>query len=102
MEYPPFLNSSPPQIHEAVTSRRRSFKGASAGAPVLVSLAVEAGELAQECMDSYTPALREWCPSAGAVAAAVVHACYYRELKQFLNTTTVLTQEAAQVGGGWG
>lgn len=83
------------QLHEQAASRRRSYKGSAP--PVLVSLAVDAGELAEDSVSLYSPCFSEWYPSAAGLAAAQVHGCYRRELKVFLGETTVLTQEAAQV-----
>ena len=80
-----------------VTSQRRSFKGREGLAPVLVSLAVEAGELAEREVSLYSPAFKEWCPYSGGAAAATVHGLYATELRQFVAETKLLTQEAAQV-----
>eukprot|EP00271_Cylindrocystis_brebissonii_P005692 TRINITY_DN1789_c0_g1_i1.p1 TRINITY_DN1789_c0_g1~~TRINITY_DN1789_c0_g1_i1.p1 ORF type:complete len:1150 (+),score=247.56 TRINITY_DN1789_c0_g1_i1:187-3636(+) len=85
------------ELCNAVNSRRGSFIHGEMPPPSLVSLAVDAGNLAEEEVSLYTPAFKDWCPSAGSVAVATVHACYKRELGRFLKETAFLTPEAAQV-----
>lgn len=79
---------------EKVDSNRRSSKNPS---PVLAVLARDIGDLAKHEKEVFSPIFKKWHPLAAGVAVATLHACYGRELKQFMSGVTELTPDAVQV-----
>ncbi|KAH7415859.1 hypothetical protein KP509_14G063400 [Ceratopteris richardii] len=84
------------QMMERTQSRRSSFgkKGPILG---LVSLANDTIELIRKERNKFSPVLKYWHPSAGSLAAATLHSCFSRELKQYLSGVTVLTNECVEI-----
>eukprot|EP00850_Spirogloea_muscicola_P002022 SM000007S20982 [mRNA] locus=s7:1389264:1394487:+ [translate_table: standard] len=86
------------ELMESASSKRRSFKkGDGVPSPTLAITAQDTADLAQKQASNFTPILKQWHANAGGVAAATLHACYRRELKQFLEGLSVLTPEASMV-----
>lgn len=85
------------QMMEQVDSRRRSFKKQQNPPPALTVLANDIGDLARNEKEKFSPILKRWHPFAAGVAVATLHACYGRELKQFLSGVIALTLESVQV-----
>lgn len=85
------------QMMEQVDSRRRSFKKQQNPPPALTILANDIGDLARNEKEKFSPILKRWHPFAAGVAVATLHACYGRELKQFLSGVQALTPESVQV-----
>lgn len=81
---------------EKTNSRRASFnkKGPVAG---LISLANDTGELIRCERNKFSPVLSEWHPCAASLAAATLHSCFSRELKQYLSGVNVLTNETVEI-----
>ncbi|KAF3784283.1 hypothetical protein EJ110_NYTH30436 [Nymphaea thermarum] len=82
------------QKMEKVDSNRRSSKNPS---PVLSVLARDIGDLAKYEKGIFSPIFKKWHPLSAGVAVATLHACYGRELKQFMSGVTELTPDAVQV-----
>lgn len=84
------------QMMEKTESRRSSFnkKGPVLG---LVSLADNTGELIRKERDKFSPVLSCWHPSAASLAAATLHSCFSRELKQYLSGVSALTKESVEI-----
>ncbi|XP_028773311.1 protein unc-13 homolog [Neltuma alba] len=64
---------------------------------VLVGLAQETEELAMKERQNYSPVLKKWHGTAGAVAASTLHSCYGQVLNQYLNDVTTLTSDTVEV-----
>lgn len=79
-----------------VDSRRRSY-GNQRNPPFLSVLAGDACELVKYEKEVFSPVLKQWHPLAAGVAAATLHTCFGRELKQFVSGIAELTQDALQV-----
>lgn len=84
------------QMMEQADSRRKSFskKGLIPG---LVNLAKDTTDLVRRERDYFSPVLNRWHPFAASLAAATLHSCFSRELKQYLSGVNVLTSEAMEV-----
>lgn len=84
------------QMMEKTNSRRASFnkKGPVLG---LVSLAHDTGDLIRKERDKFSPVLNQWHPFAASLAAATLHSCFSRELKQYLSGVNVLTNESVEI-----
>jgi hypothetical protein len=81
---------------EQADSRRKSMnrKGPTPG---LVSLANVAIELVRIEREKYSPVLSKWHPLAASLAAATLHSCFNRELKQYLSSISIFTAELTEV-----
>jgi len=79
---------------ESVDVRR---KAADEPVPALAQLAKDTSALATKEIETYSPVLKEWHSYAGGVAAATLHACYSREIKQYMSGVTALTPDTMQV-----
>lgn len=82
------------QMMEDVDSRR---KAGEEPRPALAQLAKDTLALAIKELEVYTATLKEWHPYAGGVAAATLHACYTREIKQYMSGVTALSPDTVQV-----
>lgn len=80
------------QMMENVDVRRKA-----GDEPILAQLAKETSVLAQLELETYSPALKNWHPYAGGVAAVTLHSCYSREIKQYMSGVTALTPDTMQV-----
>ena len=79
---------------EDVSSKRKAVEEPI---PILAQLAKDTLVLANKELRVYSPSLKEWHPYAGGVAAATLHSCYNREIKQYMSGVTALTSETVQV-----
>eukprot|EP00252_Welwitschia_mirabilis_P018278 TRINITY_DN4060_c0_g1_i1.p1 TRINITY_DN4060_c0_g1~~TRINITY_DN4060_c0_g1_i1.p1 ORF type:complete len:963 (-),score=237.41 TRINITY_DN4060_c0_g1_i1:241-3129(-) len=84
------------QMMEMADSMRRTHKKQQNPTPALVLLAQNTIDLARIEKQTFSPILKRWHPFAAGVAVATLHACYGRELKQFLSGVTALTSESIQ------
>ncbi|KAL1330270.1 hypothetical protein HN51_047447 [Arachis hypogaea] len=64
---------------------------------ILLRLAQETEALALKERETYTPTLKKWLPTAGAIAALTLHDCYGQILKQYLNEVNALNSETVRV-----
>jgi hypothetical protein len=85
------------QLMETVDNRRRSFKGECGPPPALAILAQDTMSLVSEEVENFSPALKQWHPFAGGVAAATLHGCYRREYKQYLSGITSMTLDTVAI-----
>ncbi|KAG6545371.1 hypothetical protein Mapa_013220 [Marchantia paleacea] len=85
------------QMMETTDSRRRSFKNGGVPRPPLMVLAADIGQLAEEETLRFSPVLKQWNVCAGGIAAATLHACFAREIKQFLSGRQTIGPEVLQV-----
>lgn len=79
---------------ESVDTRR---KAADAPIPALAQLAKDTSALVSKEIENFSPSLKEWHPYAGGVAAVTLHACYSREIKQYMSGVSALTADTVQV-----
>ncbi|KAL2631700.1 hypothetical protein R1flu_016386 [Riccia fluitans] len=85
------------QMMETTDTRRRSFKKGDVPVPPLAALAADIGQLAADERAKYTPVLKKWNVCAGGIAAATLHACFGREVKQFLTGLQKVGPDVLQV-----
>ncbi|KAK1396909.1 Mammalian uncoordinated homology 13, domain 2 [Heracleum sosnowskyi] len=85
------------QKKENVYLSRRSSRHQQNALPVLSILAQEICDLAFNEKEIYSPLLKRWHPLATGVAVATLHACFAKELKQFVSGISELTPDAIQV-----
>ncbi|KAF7807123.1 protein unc-13-like protein [Senna tora] len=64
---------------------------------VLLQLAQETEDLAMKERQNYSPILKKWHITAGAVAALTLHSCYAQVLNQYLNEVASLTTDTVEV-----
>ncbi|RDX70279.1 hypothetical protein CR513_50497, partial [Mucuna pruriens] len=64
---------------------------------VLLQLSQEIEALAMREKHHFSPILKKWHSTAGAIAAMVLHSCYGKVLKQYISGVTSLTTESVQV-----
>ncbi|XP_024538315.1 uncharacterized protein LOC9656156 [Selaginella moellendorffii] len=79
---------------EPVDSKRKLAKTQT---PALAVLAKDTMDLLRNEKAKYSPIFSQWHPNPGGVAAATLHACYHRELKQYLTGLKILTPESVEV-----
>lgn len=82
---------------ETTDTRRRSFKNGGVSRPPLMVLAADIGQLAEEERLRFSPVLKQWNACAGGIAAATLHACFAREIMQFLSGRQTIGPEVLQV-----
>ncbi|BBN09485.1 hypothetical protein MPTK1_4g20090 [Marchantia polymorpha subsp. ruderalis] len=85
------------QMMETTDTRRRSFKNGGVSRPPLMVLAADIGQLAEEERLRFSPVLKQWNACAGGIAAATLHACFAREIMQFLSGRQTIGPEVLQV-----
>ncbi|KAG9130119.1 hypothetical protein Leryth_012863 [Lithospermum erythrorhizon] len=85
------------QEREKLISSRKSFKKQQSPLPTLCVLAQSLSDVAFNEGEIYSPLLKRWHPLATGVAVATLHACYGKELKQFISGISELTPDAIQV-----
>lgn len=85
------------QEREKLISSRKSFKKQQSPLPTLCVLAQNVSDVAFNEREIYSPLLKRWHPLATGVAVATLHACYRKELKQFISGISELTPDAIQV-----
>lgn len=64
---------------------------------VLLQLAQETEAMVMKERQHFTPMLKKWHSTAGAVAALTLHTCYGQVLRQYISGVTSLTTESVQV-----
>ncbi|TKY51841.1 DUF810 protein [Spatholobus suberectus] len=85
------------KVFEAVNAKSVEFERRKEMSEVLLHLAQETEVLVMKERHHFTPILKKWHPTAGAVAAMVLHTCYGKMLKQYVSEVTSLTTESVQV-----
>ncbi|KAL8149233.1 hypothetical protein AgCh_006297 [Apium graveolens] len=85
------------QKKEKIYLSRRSSRHPQNALPILSILAQETCDLAFNEKEIYSPLLKRWHPLATGVAVATLHACFAKELKQFISRISELTPDAIQV-----
>ncbi|KAL3689585.1 hypothetical protein R1sor_015894 [Riccia sorocarpa] len=85
------------QMMETTDTRRRSFKNGGVQRPPLAVLATDIGQLAADERAKYTPVLKNWNVCAGGIAAATLHACFGREVSQFVTGLKQVGPDVLQV-----
>ncbi|WOG92628.1 hypothetical protein DCAR_0311901 [Daucus carota subsp. sativus] len=85
------------QKKEKIYLSRRSSSHQQNALPVLSILVQDTCDLAFNEKEIYSPLLKRWHPLATGVAVATLHACYAKELKQFVSGISELTPDAIQV-----
>ncbi|KAK7243044.1 hypothetical protein RIF29_37828 [Crotalaria pallida] len=85
------------KIVEEVKSKSAEMEMKGEISEILVHLAQETEDLAMKERETFSPVLKKWHPTPGAVAALMLHNCYGHVLRQYLNEVTSLTSESVQV-----
>lgn len=85
------------QRMDKVDSSKQLFKNQKNSLPVLYTLAEDITDLAFNEKGIFSPILKRWHPLAAGVAVATLHACYGKELKQFVSGISELTPDAVKV-----
>ncbi|KAL1804856.1 hypothetical protein ACET3Z_027924 [Daucus carota] len=85
------------EARDRIYLSRRSAKHQQNSPPFLCILAQEIIDLAYNEKEIYSPILKRWHPLATGVAVATLHACYGKELKQFVSVNSELTPDNLQV-----
>lgn len=75
----------------AESERRKEFS------EVMLQLVQETEALMLKERHHFSPILKKWHPTAGAVAAMVLHSCFGKMLKQYVSEVNSLTTESVQV-----
>lgn len=75
----------------AESERRKEFN------EVLLQVVQETEALMLKERHHYSPILKKWHSTAGAVAAMVLHSCFGKLLKHYVNEVNSLTTESVQV-----
>jgi hypothetical protein len=70
---------------ESVDTWRKVVETEGEPIPVLANLANYSSTLATKEVEKFSPVLKKWHPCAGVIAAVTLHACYRREIEQFLS-----------------
>jgi hypothetical protein len=82
---------------ERVDAQRKSVEGEVEPIPALAMLANDTSALATKEVEKFSPVLKKWHLCAGGIAAVTLHACYRREIKQYVSRLDALTPVAQQV-----
>ncbi|WJX18752.1 hypothetical protein P8452_08521 [Trifolium repens] len=85
------------KVLEAVNAKYGEFERKKALSEVLLQLAQETEVLVMKERQHFSPILRKWHATAGAIAAMTLHACYGQVLRQYVSEVTTLTPESVQV-----
>ncbi|CAI8603034.1 unnamed protein product [Vicia faba] len=85
------------KVLEAVNAKCSEYKRQKALSDVLLQLALETEILVMKERQHFSPILRKWHPTSGAVAAMTLHTCYGQVLRQYVGEVTSLTSESVQV-----
>jgi hypothetical protein len=85
------------KVLEAVNAKYGEFERKKALSEVLLQLAQETEVLVMKERQHFSPILRKWHETAGAIAAMTLHACYGQVLRQYVSEVTTLTPESVQV-----
>ncbi|KAG9148869.1 hypothetical protein Leryth_020828 [Lithospermum erythrorhizon] len=89
------------QEREKLISSRKSFKRQQSPLPTLCTLAQNVSDVAFNEREIYSPLLKRWHPLATGVAVATLHACYGKELKQFISSISELTPAQSSAHNSW-
>ncbi|KAK7391643.1 hypothetical protein VNO78_20060 [Psophocarpus tetragonolobus] len=84
------------KVLEALNAKSIEFERRKELNEVLLQLAQEIEALLMQERHHFSPILKKWHSTAGAVAAIVLHTCYGKMLKQYVNEVTSLTTESVQ------
>ncbi|XP_027364616.1 protein unc-13 homolog [Abrus precatorius] len=82
---------------EAVNAKLAEYERRQELSEVLIQLAQEIEVLAMKERHHFSPILRKWHSTSGAVAAMMLHTCYGQVLRQYISEMTSLTAESVQV-----
>ncbi len=85
------------QMMESVDAQRKAVEGEGEPIPALAMLANDTSALATKEVEKFSPVLKKWHLCAGGIAAVTLHACYRREIKQYVSRLDALTPDAQQV-----
>lgn len=85
------------KVLEAVNSKSAAFERNKELSEVLLQLAQETEVLVMKERHHFSPILKKWHSTAGAVAAITLHNCYGQVLRQYIGEVTSLTTESVQV-----
>lgn len=85
------------QVVEAVNAKYTEFERKKELSEVLLQLAQETEDLVMKERHHFSPILKKWHSTAGAVAAVMLHTCYGQVLRQYKGEVTSLTNESVQV-----
>ncbi|CAJ1976524.1 unnamed protein product [Sphenostylis stenocarpa] len=85
------------KVLETVNSKYAESERRKELGELLLQLVQETEALMLKERHHFCPILQKWHSTAGAVAAMVLHTCYGKMLKQYVNEVTSLTAESVQV-----
>ncbi|KAE9589767.1 hypothetical protein Lalb_Chr21g0312431 [Lupinus albus] len=85
------------KVVEAVNAKSSEYERRKELSEVLIQLAQETEDLVMKERQHFSPILKKWHSSAGAVAAVMLHTCYGQVLRQYTSEVTSLTSESVQV-----
>ncbi|KAG4997824.1 hypothetical protein JHK82_028596 [Glycine max] len=85
------------KVLETVNANSAEFERRKELSEVLLQLAQETEALIMKERHHFSPILKKWHSTAGAVAAMVLHTCFGKMLKQYVSEVTSLTTESVQV-----
>ncbi|KAE9612105.1 hypothetical protein Lal_00022264 [Lupinus albus] len=84
------------KVVEAVNAKSSEYERRELG-EVLIQLAQETEDLVMKERQHFSPIIKKWHSSGGAVAAVMLHRCYGQVLRQYISEVTSLTSESVQV-----
>lgn len=85
------------KVLEAVNAKYSEYERKKELSELLLQLALETEVLVMKERQHFSPILRKWHPTSGAVAAMMLHTCYGQVLRQYVGEVTSLTSESVQV-----
>jgi len=85
------------KVLEAVNAKYGEYERNKELSEVLLQLAHETEVLVMKERQLFSPILRKWHPTAGAVAAMMLHTCYGQVLRHYVSEVNSLTSESVQV-----
>ncbi|CAJ2627988.1 protein unc-13 homolog [Trifolium pratense] len=91
------MKNSFEKVLEAMNEKSSELERKKALSEVLIQLAQETEVLVMKERQHFSPILRKWHSTAGAIAAMTLHACYGQVLRQYVSEVTTLTPESVQV-----
>ncbi|XP_061371013.1 protein unc-13 homolog [Gastrolobium bilobum] len=85
------------KVLEAVNTKYGEYERKKELSEVLLQLAQETEVLMMKERHHFSPMLKKWHSTSGAVAAMMLHTCYGQVLRQYILQVTSLTTESVQV-----
>lgn len=85
------------KVLEEVNAKSGEFERGKELSEVLLQLAQDTEVLLMKERQHFSPLLKKWHSTAGAVAAMMLHTCYGQVLRQYIGGMTSLTTESVQV-----